>query len=189
MTMPAGPAPRFPLPGSARNWAIGIGAFVLALIIIPALIRGGKREDPVELAKAQKELADLNAKIEESKAAIKRQEIFEENTRKQLEDMKGRITAQDEQMRDNHREALRNITDANKKREMEDKFAADERKRERENRDQETKAQKLLAEAKARLDESKRALDAANQRRDVIIQTPPPYIYHPPWHPRYYWPW
>ena len=104
--------------------------------------------------------------------------------------MTDKIRLQDEQMRDNHRLALSNITDANKKREMEEKFAAEERKRERENRDQEKNAKKLLEDAKARLEASTRALEEARQRREVIIHAPPPYIYHrPPWHPNYYWPW
>ena len=65
------------------------------------------------------------------------------------------------------------------------------RKRAEEARAKEAQFQQMLADAKNSLDKTRAELEAAKQKQQstqTIIHQPP-VIYHPPYHPRYYWPW
>jgi DNA-directed RNA polymerase subunit RPC12/RpoP len=178
-----------PVPLTARNVAIAAGILLLLLILIPAVIRGGKFEDAAAMAKAQQDLEKVKAEIEARKAEIKDRQLADEHTRQRLEEMGRELSRQDEQMRENHRSALRAVTDDKLRTQLEEKFERERRDFEQKKRDMEKTQQEALAQAKAAADASRAALEAAQQRQQTIIQQPPPVIYYPPYSPRYYWPW
>ncbi len=188
--VPAPPAGQ-PMPNwmTPRNMAIGAGILVLLLFVVPAVVRGGKRDDMEAMLKRQQELEKANAEVAERKDKMDEQKAFEAKTRHDLEDMANKIRNQDDRMRDEHRQALGAMKDQRQRDEFEQRFEMTRRKWEQEKREMEKNQQRLLEEAKARLDDSKRALDAAQQRQQTIIQQPAPVVYYPPYHPRYYWWW
>jgi DNA-directed RNA polymerase subunit RPC12/RpoP len=183
------PAPAAATPFSARNVAIAAAVVAVLLLVVPAVIRGGKSEDAAALAKAKEELEKLKADIAKREQDTKREELNETKRRRDLAEMAAKFQADLQRMREDQRETLRAITDAKLKKELEDKFTAAQLKWEQEKADRERDQRKLLEDAKAKLDESKRALEASQQRQQTIIHQPPPVMYYPPYHWRYYWPW
>src|SRR5262249_43553309 len=150
-------------PFSPRNVALGAGVLVLLLLVVPAIIRGGKTTDNAALAKAQLELDRLKGEIEQKKVDVERQKFLEADTRRQLEELAAKFRALEERMRDDHRRALDAISDQKQRAEMTAKFEAEQRRLEQERREQEKTAQRLLEEQKARLDARQRELDEAER--------------------------
>lgn len=179
-------------PAGNRN-LLYVGGAVAALflvIFLAAVVNGGKHDNSAALIAHQKEVERLKNDADKRQAELEKQKQFESDVRRQLEDFAKQIRLQREKAEDDHRDALRLITDAKLRQEQQEKFDIAQRRAENDNREREARQQKLLEETKARLEESKRALDAANQKRDTVIQqSPPPVVVYPPFHPRYYWWW
>ncbi|MCI0683367.1 MAG: hypothetical protein L0Y71_14785 [Gemmataceae bacterium] len=174
-----------------RNVAIAAGILFLLVFVVPAVIRGGAREDAAALAKAQQEFEKAKLEFEQRKADADRLTRFEENVRQQLKDLTKSLYDREERMREDHFRTLASIEDENAKAKLKAKYEQDRAELAREKREMEAKQQRILEETKAKLDESKRALEQAQQsqqRQQTIIQQPP-VIYYPPYHPRYYWWW
>jgi DNA-directed RNA polymerase subunit RPC12/RpoP len=157
---------------STRTFALSAVGIILLLLIVPAVIRGGKTED---VAALKKEIEKANAEVDLKKADAERMNRLESETR-------AKLTEQENRMLQNQRDALNAISNEKQRAELMAKFEADKR-------DSERKQDKLLAEIKAQADASKAALDAAQMRQQTIINAPPPVYYYPPYHPRYYWPY
>jgi DNA-directed RNA polymerase subunit RPC12/RpoP len=173
-----------------RNVAIGAVLLVLLALVVPAVIKGGKRDNSDELAKAQIELEKLKADIELKKHEVAQQKIDQANQTKQLQDMINQMTARAQKDAEANRAALASIADKREKEKLEEKFNAAQRKLEEDKQAMEKKQQEILADLQRKLDENKRALEAAQTKQQTIIQqAPPPVVYYPPYHPRYYWPW
>ena len=172
-----------------QQLAIGVGVFILLLVVVPAVIRGGKTEDTAAIAKNQQELEKLKAEIEVKKNEGERLKLSEAEIRRRLDGMDALIRAQDDKNREEHRQAMNAITDDNKRREQEQRYADKQRSWEQEKQKMAAEQQKLLADAKASLEANEKALKEAQNKQQTIIQQPPPYYYHPPYHYRYYYPW
>jgi DNA-directed RNA polymerase subunit RPC12/RpoP len=186
------PAGQFQIGSMTITWrhlAVTAALLFLLLIVIPAVIRGGKTTDTDALAKRQLEIDKHNAELERWKTEVKQREMFEEQIRRQLDDITAKLRAQDDQMRDNHRLALRAVNDEKTRAQLEEKFAEERRRFEEEKRQREREQQKILAEAKAEADAARKRAEEAQNKRDIIINQPPPVYYYPPYHPRYYWWW
>jgi len=171
---------------------LGIGAVVAALLLIfvvPAVIRGGKMEDLAAAAAQKKELERATAEVEQKKADVERMSRMEADLRKQVDSWAAKQLALEETMRDNHRDALRSITDQKQRADMEDRFKEEQRRSDQKRLETEQEQKKLLAEQKAAADASKAALEAAKVQQQTIIQQPPPVYYAPPYSWRYYYPW
>ncbi len=175
---------------STRTFALGAAGVVLLLLIVPAVIRGGKMEDLEKAAAQKKEIERATAEVELRKAELERFNRLESETRNTINNMVAKLRDQEVLMRDNHRDAMSRITDLKQRAELEDRFAAQQRKFDQDKRETEQEHQKLLAaQAKATADATKAAADAVRQQQ-TIIQQPPPVIYYPPYHWRYYsWGW
>lgn len=174
-----------------RNIGIAAGVLFVLLFIVPALFRGGKTEDTAALARAKEEFEKFKAEVERKQKELDRETAHEAKIRHDLESLVGKYRDLEERLRREHRDTLREITDAKQRAALEEKFEAAQRRFEREKAEMEKSQQKLLEDAKARLDESKRALDASRQdqlRTQTIIQQPP-VIYYPPYDWRYWRPW
>jgi hypothetical protein len=172
-----------------RNVAIGFAVVLLLVLLVPAIISGGKRSDTDAQARMQIELANLKAEIELKKQEVERQKAAESDTRRQLDDMLNRMRADDEKRRGEFLALVDKIASQKQKAELEEKFNAEQRKRDEEKREREREQQQLLEAVNRKLDEKQRELAAAQQKQQTIVQQPPPVMYVPPYHPRYYWPW
>ncbi len=160
---------------SKRNFAIAAAVVVFLLLVVPAVIRGGKTEDAEKAAAQKIELEKATAEIERKKAEVEKinQLVTETSTR---------LARLEDKMRDDHREAISRITDQRLRAETQDKQDRETANAAKEKREMEDKLQKLAAETKA-------ALDKAESARTTIINQPPPVYYRPFYHPRYYWDW
>jgi len=175
---------------SKRALALGAAGVVLfLLVVLPAVIRGGKTEDLEAAAAQKKELERAAAEVELKKADVERMNQMEADLHKELDSMAAKQLASEETMRDNHRIALRSITDQKQKADMEDRFQEEKRQADKERHEMEQEQKKMLAEQKAADAASKAALEAAKQQQQTIIQQPPPVYYYPPYSWRYYYPW
>jgi hypothetical protein len=141
--------------------------------IVPAVIRGGKVEDAAAAAAHQREIQKATEELEQKKKAL------EDQNRSQQEVL-AKLQRLEDQMRENHRDAMRGVSDQNQRAELQRKQDAERANFEQEKREMERDQQRKLAEAKAEAEK-------ARQQQQTIISAPPPVYYYPPYHWRYYW--
>jgi DNA-directed RNA polymerase subunit RPC12/RpoP len=159
------------------------------LIVVPAVVRGGKADDPAAAAALKKDIDRANEEVKRRQDDLERATRFEAETREKIKELVTKQTADDQRMRDDLRDALRRISDEKQRAELEDRFRDKQRQAEEDRRRSEEEQQKLLAKAKAEMEAKAKELEAAKQQQQTIIQTPPPVYYYPPYHWRYYYPW
>ncbi len=177
-----------------KNVAIGIALLLLLVLVVHAVLRGGKVEDPEAVAaaaKAKLDLRRLELEFEQKKLEFDRQEKVAAETRKKAEDEARERRVQEDRIREDNRQTLARIDDDDRRAALKKKQQQDQEKRDAEAREREDKFKQLLEDSQKKLDQTKRDLDAAQQKQQTtqtIIQQPTGY-YYPPYHPRYYWPW
>jgi DNA-directed RNA polymerase subunit RPC12/RpoP len=173
---------------SPKNVIIGVLVLLLVLLVAPALIRGGAHVDSDALKAAQMELEKLKLEIQQKQIDMDRQAKAAAEERRQFDEMTRNNKAQEDKLREAERQRLREA-DEDQRAALERKLKKEQQQREAEREEMQKKHLDALAEAQRKLDESKRALEASQQKQQTIIERPPPVIYYPPYHPRYYWPW
>jgi hypothetical protein len=129
----------------------------------------------VAAAAQQRELQKATEEYEQKKARV------EEHNRV-MSDILAKVQRQEDEMRQNHRDSLRAVTDQKLRQDLQDKHDAEERKAQQQNKETEQKLQEELAKLKAEAEKAKSA-------QQTIIQQPPPVIYYPPYNWRYYYYW
>jgi DNA-directed RNA polymerase subunit RPC12/RpoP len=167
------------------NVLLGILVVLILLLVVPAVIRGGKVDNSDALAKAQQESEKLKKEIDEMKMFMARQTKEEGDLRRQHEEAMRRSREEEEKRREADRARLQQIQDENQRAAAKRQMDQEQQQRERDRQERERKYERDMENMRRTLDDTKRALDA---KQTTIIQQPPP-VYYPPYHPRYYWPW
>jgi DNA-directed RNA polymerase subunit RPC12/RpoP len=174
--------------------AAGAGVlFVLLLLacVVPALIRGGKYEDPEALAKHKQELEKLKAELDQYKAREKQHEQASAELKRELERQMARY---DERQRDRDRywsdklREMEGLKDRRLAEEAEKKRAAELEEIARERREAAERFKQLELQLKNQAEENRRSQEALRQRETTVIHSPP-VVYYPPYDPWYYRPW
>jgi DNA-directed RNA polymerase subunit RPC12/RpoP len=164
-----------------RNVFLGVVLLLVLLLVVPAVIRGGKVEDKEALAKSQLELEKLKKDIEWKQREMELQAKAEADKLRERDEMMKKFRDQEIAFQ----QQLSKIKDKDAREELDKKLA--ELKKDK--LDMEMKSKKDLEEANRRLEEAKRSLESSQKTQQTIIHSPPPVVYYPPYHPRYYWPW
>jgi DNA-directed RNA polymerase subunit RPC12/RpoP len=197
-TAPLAPAPAGINIGGQTVSPVTLGLVAVAalfllcsgVIVVPALIHGGKTEDAAAAAALKEKLERANTDVESKRDALEKATKFEADIRERINALVAKQATDEQRMHDDLRDALRRISDEKQRRDLEDQFQDKQRRAEEERRKSEEEQKQLLAKAKAEAEAKAKELDQAKQAQQTIIQTPPPVYYYPPYHPRYYsWWW
>jgi DNA-directed RNA polymerase subunit RPC12/RpoP len=173
-----------------KNVLIGVLVLLLLLLVVPAVIRGGKGPvDPEAQAKHDLEVQKLKQEVELKKMELDRQAKDAADARKQIEEMMRSLREKEDRTRELERRKLAEIDDEGRKAALARQLEEQRKERERERLEMEQKNKQMLAEYEQRLKETQRNLEQSQQKQQTVIQQVPQPIVYPPYSPRYYWPW
>jgi DNA-directed RNA polymerase subunit RPC12/RpoP len=185
------------LPTSPQGRRIALiaasGLFLLLLLgcIIPAVIRGGKSEDVDALAKMKEDLKKLTEETEKIRGELAEQNKLREKLQEEKDKASGDYLKKLSDWKFQTELAFANERYKNDKefKEATDrKLAAEKERLDEQKRLADEQRARAETEVKKRFEDLERQLRDANQKSQTIIQQPPPVMYYPPYHPRFYWP-
>ncbi|MBM4069233.1 MAG: hypothetical protein FJ271_09850 [Planctomycetes bacterium] len=189
------------VPVTGKNIAIAVGALLLLLYVVPALIRGGRADNTAEIAKIEEkrrkdeeEFERAKKEVEKHQAYVAEQKEFFAKVRRTLDDLAKDARDQESRMRRNYEDAIASADDTQKA-VLKKKFDAEQRRIDEEKRAKEREHQKTLEEIQTKLAQKERELQTAReqeQNRRAIVTQPvvvPQPVYYPPYDPYYWRPW